>query len=78
MKNVFFVWLGWFNDISTIVDCLKSNPVNTPVIFKHIVSSIWPIDKTYSSASTPDQSWIGSDDSEGILSIFKSSSIYEA
>ena len=38
-------------------------------------SSIWPIDMTLSVATTPDQSGAGSDDNEGVLRIFQSSSI---
>ena len=38
-------------------------------------SSIWPIDRTLSSATTPDQSGTGSDGNEGVLHIPQSSSI---
>ena len=38
-------------------------------------SSIWPLDRTLSGASTPDQSRRGSDGNEGILLILQSSSI---
>ena len=33
-------------------------------------SSIWPIDKSLSGATTPDQSGPGSDSNEGVLRIF--------
>ena len=36
-------------------------------------SSIWPIDRTLSSASTPSQSGPGSDGNEGVLRISQSS-----
>ena len=38
-------------------------------------SSIWPIDRTLSGATTPDQSGPGSDCNEGVLNIPQSSSI---
>ena len=38
-------------------------------------SSIWPIGRTLSGATTPGQSWPGSNGSEGVLHIPKSSSI---
>ena len=38
-------------------------------------SSIWPIDKTLSDATTPGHSGLGSDDIEGVLRIPQSSSI---
>ena len=38
-------------------------------------SSIWPIDRALSGATTPDQSWPGSDGNEGVLRIPQSSSI---
>ena len=38
-------------------------------------SSIWPIDRTWSGATTPDQSGPGSDDNERVLRIPQSSSI---
>ena len=41
-------------------------------------SSIWPIDKTLSGASTPGQSAHGNDGNEGVLHIPQSSSITEA
>ena len=41
-------------------------------------SSIWPIDRTLSGATTPSQSGPGSDGSEGVLHITQSSSITEA
>ena len=41
-------------------------------------SSIWPIDRTLSCATTPDQSGPKSDGNEGILHIPQSSSIIEA
>ena len=41
-------------------------------------NSIWPIDMTLSGASTPGQSWFGSDGNEGVLLIPKHSSITEA
>ena len=40
-------------------------------------SSIWPIDRTLSSATTLGQSWPESDRNEGILHISQSSSITE-
>ena len=40
-------------------------------------SSIWPIDRTLSGATTPGQSQLGSDGNEGILRIPQSSSITE-
>ena len=41
-------------------------------------SSIWPIDKTLSGATTPSQSGPGSDGDEGVLLILQSSCITEA
>ena len=41
-------------------------------------SSIWPIDRTISSATTPGQSGPGSDGNEEVLCIPQSSSIIEA
>ena len=41
-------------------------------------SSIWPIDRTLSDATTPGQSEPESDDSKGVLRIPKNSSITEA
>ena len=41
-------------------------------------SSIWPIDRTLSGASTPGQSGPGSDSYKGVLHISQSSSITEA
>ena len=38
-------------------------------------SSIWPIDRNLSGATTPDQSGPGSDSNEGVLHIPQSSSI---
>ena len=38
-------------------------------------SSIWPIDRTLSSATTPGQSGPGNDGNEGLLHIPQSSSI---
>ena len=38
-------------------------------------SSIWPIDRTLSGATTPDQSGSGSDSNVGVLCISQSSSI---
>ena len=39
------------------------------------ISSIWPIDRTLSGATTPSQSWPGSNGNEGVLCIPQSSSI---
>ena len=41
-------------------------------------SSIWPIDRTLSGATTPSQSWPVSDGNGGVLCIHQSSSITEA
>ena len=41
-------------------------------------SSIWPIDKTLSGATTPSQSGPGSNGNKGVLCIPQSSSITEA
>ena len=38
-------------------------------------SSIWPLDRTQSGATTPGQSGRGSDSNEGVLRIHQSSSI---
>ena len=38
-------------------------------------SSIWPIDKTLSGATTPGQNWPGSNGNKGVLRIPQSSSI---
>ena len=38
-------------------------------------SSIWPLDKTLSGGTTPDESGPGSDGNEGVLCIPQSSSI---
>ena len=41
-------------------------------------SSIWPIDRTLSGATTLSQSWLGSNGNEGVFSIPQSSSITRA
>ena len=41
-------------------------------------SSIWPIDKTLSGATNPDQSWPKNDANEGVVCVPQSSSITEA
>ena len=38
-------------------------------------SSIWPLDRTLSGATTPNQSWAGSDDNQTVLRIPQSSCI---
>ena len=43
-----------------------------------LFSSIWPIDKTLSGATTPGQSGPGSDGNEGVLRLPKSSKISES
>ena len=40
-------------------------------------SSIWPIDRTLSSATTPDKSEPGSDGNEGVLHIPKAPALLE-
>ena len=42
-----------------------------------LFSSIWPIDRTQSGATTPGQSWSGSDVNKGVLHIPQSSSLSE-
>ena len=46
------------------------------MICKH--SSIWPLDRTLTGATTPGQSVAGSDSNEGVQRILKSSSITKA
>ena len=41
-------------------------------------SSIWPIGRALSGATTPEQSGLGSDGNEGILCVSQSSNITEA
>ena len=65
----------------SIVFCLHTVNVKT-VLFQTIqfsisiqFSSIWPIDKTLSGVTTPDQTGPGSDGNEGLLQILQSASI---
>ena len=80
------VWFGsvWFYGTSTIVGYLMPNPFLyiLTVLFQTIqfslstqFSSIWPIDKTLSGATTPSLSGPRNDDNEGILHIPQNSSI---
>ena len=74
----------WFYDISTIVGYLMPNLFLYiwTVLIQSIqfsistqFSSIWPIHRTLSGATTPGQSGPGSDGNEGVLLISQSSSI---
>ena len=83
------VWFGlvWFYGTSTIVDYLMPDPFLYiwTVLFQIILysistqfSSIWPIDRTLSGATTPAQSGPGNNGNKGVLCIPQSSSITEA
>ena len=84
MLYTVIVPLVWFDGISTLVGYLMSNPflyIET-VLFQAIqfsvstqFSSIWPMGRTLSGATIPDQSGPGSNDNEGVLHIPQSSSI---
>ena len=72
----------YFKQISLTL--VRSLNVKT-VLFKAIqfnistqFSSIWPIDRTQSGATTPGQSWPGGNGNEGVLRIPQSSSITRA
>ena len=75
-----FVWVLWHMNLYNLFNA-KSIYTKT-VLFQTIqfnissqFSTIWPIDRTLSSASTLSQSGIGGDGNEGVLHIPKSSSI---
>ena len=57
--------------------CHKTQQTKQTFCIQFIMSnsSIWPIDRTQSSATTPGWSGPGSDDNEGVLRISQSSSI---
>ena len=57
--------------ISTFVGYLMPNQFlyYKQFYFKQFGLAVWPLDRAQSSASTPDQSWLGSDDNEEILHI---------
>ena len=56
----------------------QSSNSNNSVLHKYAVSSIWPIDRTLSGATTPGQIGPGSNGNEGVLCIPQSSSITAA
>ena len=58
--------------------CQNSSISKYQFIISTQISSIWPIDRTLSGATTPGQSGPGSDGNKGVLRIFQSSSISEA
>ena len=84
LPNTYLFVLFWFYGISTFFSYLIPNPFlyKQTVLFQVIkfsisilFSSIWPIDKTLSGATTPGQSEPGSDGNEWVLRIPQSSSI---
>ena len=79
-KERLFVCLFGFYGISSFVGYLMPNPFLYKWTFlfqviQFIISSIWPIDRTLSGATSPGQSGPGSDSNKGVLYIPQSSSI---